>query len=351
VKVYRYRAAEGEDCREGTVFDGRYRYLLYDTDYGMGLKFLGWFGLEAESPRLDELCKRSEHTGMFRSLLRREEFRILFINCVMHLMNGAFSPEVVSNVLNEYNGKRDRELVYMMESTELLKNSLWEPDDNNIENVTLELAEIVNFAEIRSGFVQAEMQQMWNCGELMQVSVASIPGGSLYIGGVCVREKEYEGSYPGNVPLEIWWDTDPGITVQGYYVNSGFVKGERLSVMPGEWQEEGYVLIEPVYETEPVESLVIDSYHIRGPEDYVVLCNNGQTTVSLSEYALTDSEEKWTKGRLPDVKVEPGEEYIVYGGEYSGSRVENSVQFSFSWKKEEKIWLIHASGRVVDCRN
>lgn len=363
VKVYRYLPAEGEAYREGTVFDGRYRYLLFDTDYGMALKFQGWYGVGAEDPRLYELCETSGYTGMFRSLLKRDEFRVLFIQSIVHLMNGAFSPEGVYEVLDEYHRKRDRELEYMMESTELLKNSLWEPDDNNMENVLAELAEIGEFADIRPGFVLEEMQQEWDCGEMTTVSVNRIPGCSLYMGGLQVEEtvrkgiseeadeKCYEGKYPENVPLEIRWDTAPGITVKGYYVNSKFVEGESITLEPGKWQKAERVTIDPVFSAEPVESVVIDSYHIRGKEDYVVLRNNGQTTVLLSDYALTDSEEKQSRGRLPDVELKPGEEYVVYGRKYSGSMTENSVRLPISWKAEDTVRLIHASGREVDCKN
>lgn len=66
-------------------------------------------------------------------------------------------------------------------------------------------------------------------------------------------------------------------------------------------------MVEPVFETEQVEGPVIAAFHIRGREDYIVLQNNGQIMVDLSEYALSDEKNAWEKGRLPRVELAPGE--------------------------------------------
>lgn len=147
VKVYRYVNDNG-DYQEGSVFDGKYRYLLFDTDYGMGLKFQGWYGCDETSRRLGELSDFNANSLIFSALLQREEFKNLFVNEVLCLLNESFSVDEVTAVLNELNHKRLDELQYMMENTSLLKNSLWETDDNNMDNVYQEWQEILNFAEL-----------------------------------------------------------------------------------------------------------------------------------------------------------------------------------------------------------
>lgn len=49
----------------------------------------------------------------------------------------------------------------------------------------------------------------------------------------------------------------------------------------------------------------------------------------LSDHALTDSEEKWSKGRLPNIELNPKDEYVVYGKNYAGDKAENSTQVFF----------------------
>lgn len=353
VKVYRYKCAEDEDYSEGSVFDGRYRYLLFDTDYGMGLKTFGWYGLDATDKRLDDLSENIESASLFRSLLNREEFKTLFIQAVMHLMGGSFSETVVSDVLNEYDAKRHEELRHMMEETDVLKNSIWESDDNNMENVAAELAEIIDFARCRPDTVLEEMQDKWECGRPVRLCVTSEAEGNIVVGGLKTGESKYAGLCLANVPLHIMVEPVSGVTVTGYYVNSVFVEGEEIELIPAEWLEgeDDSILIRAAVEIEPVESLVISAYHIRGQDDYVVLQNNGQISLRLSDYALTDSREEWSKGRLPEKKLEPGEKYVVYGQKYSGNMEKNSVQVPFSWNTEEEILLIHVSKGIVDSKN
>lgn len=353
VRVYRYKCAEGEEYREDTVYDGKYRYLLFDTDYGMGLKFQGWYGLDAENKRLEALASGEREAVLFASLLKKEEFRRLFIYSVMDLMSNSFSETVVSSVLHEYNAKRDEELRYMMEETDILKNSLWESDDNDMENVEQELMEIIDFAERRPAVVLEELQDMWDCGEPIKLSVSSGEAGKILVGGLKTGKTEYEGVCLANIPMEIAIEPACGIRVTGYYVNSVFMEGEKMELMPGEWPvgSDNSIFIEPVTETEEVESLIISAYHIRGTDDYIILRNNGQTLINLSDYALTDSAEEWSKGKLPELQLEPGEEYVVYGDKYSGEMDKGSTQVPFSWNGKEEILLTHVFKGIVDSKN
>lgn len=353
VKVYRYKCAEDEEYCEGTVFDGKYRYLLFDTDYGMGLKFLGWFGLDVEDKRLKSLSEEENLAVLFSCLLNREEFKECFIHSVTDLISNSFAEPVVTSTLYEYNIKRYEELRYMMEETELLKNSIWEADDNNMENMEQELTVITDFAARRPNVLLEELREMWDCGEPIKLYISSEDAGNILIGGLKTGKTEYEGLCLENIPLEISVEPACGVKVIGYYVNSAFIEGETVSLMPGEWREgsDGSIRIEPVAETEAVESLIISAYHIRGTNDCVTLQNNGQMSLRLSDYALSDSEEEWSKGKLPDLQLAPGEECVVYGHKYSGEMEDNSIQVPFSWNETEEILLIHVSKGIVDRKN
>ena len=92
----------------------------------------------------------------------------------------------------------------------------------------------------------------------------------------------------------------------------------------------------------------LKAYNVDGPEDYVVLKNEGMTDILLSEYYLTDTEEDPARGGLPSVTLHPGDEFVVYGIKYSGNCVENSVQVSFSWNEEEAIYLFHGTEGLLE---
>lgn len=350
VKVYRYQCAEGEEYQEGTVFDGKYRYLLFDTDYGMGLMFQGFFGIGAWDRRLDELCETEEGAELFQCLIRRDEFRNLFINEVLNLVNGSFSEESVLRTIVEYNYKRYDELKYMMEETDILKNSLWESDDNSISHVDAEMECIREFGQVRPDIVIDELQQRWG-GESVYLEIIAPAEVQLSVNGMRV-ENDYTGLYLENIPLDITCEPLPGISVNGYMVGEKYMEGMSITIVHGDLMESGETLIiEPAYVVEPSESLTIVSYHISGEDDYVILKNNGQKQVNLSNYAVTDSAGEYAQGHLPNVQLFPGEEYVIYGRRYKGMQVDNSVQVSFAWSTDEEIILAHMSAGVVDVKN
>lgn len=346
VKVYRYVNDNG-DYQENTVFDGKYRYLLFDTDYGMGLKFQGWFGADAQGRRLGEL---SEYYPLFACLLEREEFRNSFVNALLCLMNGSFSVDEVSEVLKELNEKQEKELQYMMEETTLLKNSLWESDDNSMENVRQEWQEILDFVQQRPQTVIEELNEKWDCGETRSVKFTRTDVGEIIIGGQTVGE-EFDGYWLENIPMEISFETSPGVIVEGYKVNSTYMEGTTISIIPGEWTQT--LVIEPVLKYSDEESIQITSYDIDGTEDYIVLENNGRSAVLLSQYYISDTEDEPYKGKLPAVTLQPGESFVIYGSKYlieENTSEKNYLQVSFSWNVEEKVILSHKVNGIVDVK-
>lgn len=390
VKIYRYLCAPGEEYTENTVFDGRFRYLLYDTDYGMGLKFLGWFGNDAQTRVLQDLCSSNEYTGLFQSLLQRDDFRNLFINEILSLMNTSFARSSVEDALNDLNSSRYEELRYMMEETDLLKDSLWESDDNGIANVDNEMAVILNFADNRPATVATELQEQWDCGGFVTVEIPGMSDTTMAgqfseadDAGATLANADtgfqvqinhnpisanadagtFVGTYFEKIPLTISCDATPGVIIDGYRIvgvtsntaesaDATYLPGSKITITPADYAFPGETLrIEVVFRTEAVESMVINRFHIRGTQDYIVLRNNGQTTVLLSDYSLVDTFDDLSKGQLPYQYLQPGEEFVVYGKAYTGYMTGKHCQATYGWATDEPLLLVHSTRGIVDARN
>lgn len=155
-KVYRYVSPEGGYI-ENTVFDGKYRYLLYDLDYAFGLLTLNdTTGFLAETLTMKDLLGG---TPLFAALMKREDCRQYFINYNCDLINGAMSAENVSGILMRMHSSRQEELRYMLEETALLEEKLWnwEPSIGSYNNVELNCDRIVKFATDRPRYVLWDM--------------------------------------------------------------------------------------------------------------------------------------------------------------------------------------------------
>lgn len=348
VKAYRYITGEGEEYREGTVFDGRYRYLLYDLDYGMGLIFFGWIGSDENTEILRDLCN-PDYNLLFASLMQRKECRDAFINHVVNLGNVSFSPESVSRELEQLNESRWNELEYMMNQTDILKGSVWESDDNSIENVKEELQVIQRFAENRRAKVLTEMMYTWDCGRLFQAEAEKSEAGEVCINGQPIVTDSW---YFGGIPMELTVKTGVGVEVRGYNVNGIYLEGSEVEILADDYLGDNEKLtIIPEYEFVEKEQLSVRSFSCRGTQDRVVLENTGSTGIHLEDYFVSDDFDTPFRERLPEAVLEPGECFTVYGIKYKGEMEEGSFQVFFSWAKEEPVILSHVEKGVVDCRN
>lgn len=350
VKVYRYECAEGETYREGTVFDGKYRWLLFDTDYCLGLIFLDFYGHDVTVTRMNDFLESNEHTVLFRSLSQREEFRELYSAKMLYLMNEIFTRDHVSDTMYQLNVKRYDELNYMVSQTDILKDSIWKDwgvGEGDMAKTENEWARILEYTMARPQYIVGELQQEWQCGNVLSLQLSMQEEGSVLINGMNAG-KEYNGQWLDHVTAEIGCDLPVGMTVSGWNVNEEYVEGEVLRLTEELLKDAGSTLVvSPVIQTVNAESLMVASYSIGDAQDYVVLYNNGTATVNLSHYALADSEDSLSGATLPSHSLAPGEKYYVYGEKYTGMMEENSTQVAFSWNDEERIYLYSESAGMT----
>ncbi len=343
VKVYRYMCAEGEDYQEGTVFDGRYRFLLFDMDYSFGLFFLDMHGHNVSTQRLKGFMTTDSNATLFRAMMQREEFKDMFSGKVMYLMNEICTRDNVSEKMYNLNVMRYDELKYMIEETTILQGSIWEPWGvglGGMSDTEAEWGEILTYVEQRPLYIIQELQNELQYGDAYSLSVFTGEG-EVLINGMSVGEV-YSGSWLEGIPLEVTCSLPVGKTVKGYLINGDYADGSvyRLTHIDGELSG-AEIAIQPVIETVDVQSLTVSSYHISDSQDWVVLYNNGTVVLNLSEYALADSEETLSNATLPAMELQPGEKIKVYGKHYTGEMEEKSVQMNFAWNDEEQIYLYH----------
>lgn len=146
-KCYRYFAAGGEECTTPQT-DGRWRFLIHDTDYCMGI-------YEEDATKmtfnpmevvLDEENER--YSPMFAKLMEREDCRQYFVDEMERLMDGALSEQNMVNTLDEMDRSRMKEMrVYYEVLDELRKqdHSLW----STYGDYTARVAQVRMFARRR----------------------------------------------------------------------------------------------------------------------------------------------------------------------------------------------------------
>lgn len=123
-RCFRYYAAEDEAYGTGEK-DGRWRYLLHDTDVCFGT----YHSTEDAGAARNDLeavlgsPESSSYSPLLSALLKREDCKQYFINKMLEYMNGALSYENVCKVLDTLCAERDTELTYYYEHLNTLAAS------------------------------------------------------------------------------------------------------------------------------------------------------------------------------------------------------------------------------------
>lgn len=150
-KCYRYVPAEGENF-EG-VYDGRWRYLLHDTDFSFHI--YGSSDVAADHNNVQAILNPNSdrYAPLLDALMHRSDCRDYFLNKLEELSEGALSGENVTKTLYAMHVERCTEQDYMYQHMENLKkagdNSFWSSSYTLSENMDM----IRAFANERDDYI------------------------------------------------------------------------------------------------------------------------------------------------------------------------------------------------------
>lgn len=336
LKVYRYVAPE--DTYGDSVFDGRYRHLLYDVDYGFGIiEFIGYNAWTRTIPLA------MEGSPLFSALMQRQDCRDYYINYTCDLMNGALSAERVSEKLSEMSAEREAELIYMLEETTIMEGSWgWEENlSTHYDTVEKSYATIRNFAKERPLQVLNDMIECLGVQAVDAYTLTLRQNGlsSVQLNSITVDERDFSGTYFGSVPVLL----TPKMAANEEFVHwivNGEIRTEEQLQLTTEDMVEYRIEVELV--TKPVENpvLQINAVRAKGNSDYIELVNYSDKDVSTGGYYLTDGEDLYQYA-LPDIILRPGETRRFYGQECEDLEGLGEFGLNFDIKQGETITLTY----------
>lgn len=138
-KCYRYVPAEGEQL-DG-VYDGRWRYLLHDTDFSFHIYGSDDVAADYNNIRLILSPSSDRYAPLLDALLHRKDCRDYFLDKLKQLSEGALSGENVTKTLYAMHVERCTEQDYMYMHMENLKkagdHSFWSSAYTLAENMDM----------------------------------------------------------------------------------------------------------------------------------------------------------------------------------------------------------------------
>ncbi|MBQ7939301.1 MAG: CotH kinase family protein [Clostridia bacterium] len=326
-KAYRYYAAEGEEYQPGTVFDGRWRFVVHDTD--------GTFGENGNLLNLHVLSKTAaRRSELFQALMKRQDCVDIFIEDLMEVMNGAFSQENYSNLISTMHEMRKAEAT--------LYNATSRYATNSIENIELRLKEFYQFAKNRSkSLTRIDLPIAFGTSRDTYNIHISAPENAYIMTGNWKIDKEFNGLYIVEYGEDFEIFPHVGYEFSHWIVNGETIVYDRvLSLDVEDAVDRKNITVTPVVvrKTEDLR-LTVYEYSASGSQDYIVLYNPYDTPISTEGYQLSDSDQKLGAYTLPNKIVQPGETVTVYCKDYVGKEALHQMGTSFNLRTGETLYL------------
>lgn len=327
--------------------DGRWRWILFDTDWGFGLH-------QHDAYKNNSLAFHTEADGpawpnppwstlILRKLLENDDFRRQFVNRFADHLNFSFDPDRVLHHIDSLKWIYEPEMDRHLDRWRLSKRK-WENQINRMKA----------FADERPAYVRMHMMDKFNTGGQRQLHAETTAGGSIVINGhLRIRhDKAFDGIYFENYPVHIRAVPDYGYRFSHW---EGVTLDDNQRSFEIQLRKKQYVfkaVFEPFAHPLLGQVMINEIAPInKKAGDWIEIYNNTNKRVTLTDWVLTDLKNEWT---FPRSVIDP-HDYLVlcrdsskFFGQFPSSyNVLVGPDFGIN-KHKETLALFSRLGAVVD---
>jgi uncharacterized repeat protein (TIGR02543 family) len=265
--------------------NGKWRWIIYDTDFGFNLSYGGHVGHNtldfALEPNGPDWPNPSWSTYVFRKMTESPVFVRKFVNRMSGLMNTSFDKEYANKVIDSLSQKIALE---MEQHQDRWGGSVagWE---GSVEGLR-------SFADGRRDYMEDFIQQRFNLTEPVQITVDvnNAEYGEVKVHRTKPETYPWSGSYFGNNKLDISAIPKPGYVFTGWSGTSTSTNNTieiqprgsyTANFEPSENQTSNIVINEIMYN---------DSEEVN-PGDWIELYNAADFTIDISGWLVKDEDD------------------------------------------------------------
>jgi hypothetical protein len=343
VQMWSYRR-DGYEPDAPYGLDGRWRYMLKDTDFGFSL-----YGVNYNQNNLQMTASANSRPVPLGPLLKNEGFRRSFINYFADMLNTSLSTENMLEVINAY------QLNIAPEIKEHIFR--WNLNGRSLENWDNNVSIMRTFAKERPEYMRGFIKEYFNLEATVELEVTLINGGgTVKINTLEIdeREKSWKGTYFTGVPIELSAQPKQGYSFAGWTVDGMEYINDSL-VLEGDTRiTANFIKIEE--ETVPehisiasrvVINEIMSSGHDYGETDWIELYNPTEESISLRNYYLSDNKRDLRKWQFSAVTLQPKQYLQIW---CSGRDLRNPLKelhTNFKIKFGETLYLTYFDGRTI----
>jgi len=351
--------------------DGKWRWLVYDVDWGFGVNAYGRGGNQygydyntleyatSPQPTPNHHANPPWSTLLLRRLLENDQFKNDFINRFADYFNTIFQPEVVIDKILEIQNLIEPEILHHIskwsQSYPLWsRHSLWWNDVNRWYSF---IQIMVDFAYNRVPYMRGHIIRKFKLGGVAEITLNVSPkaGGSIKVSTIVIENFPWQGNYFMNIPITV-----TAIPHSNYKFSrwTGLNSSNSDSIII---ELTGKASLTAVFEPKAgnSESVVINEINYNSntsfdPEDWIELYNNSGTSIDIVGWQLKDSDDN-NIYYIPNNIVLNLQEYLVLCRDTSSFKtyfpnVSNIIgNFDFGLNSNgESIRLYNGTNMIID---
>jgi len=327
--------------------DGKWRWIMYDTDWGFGLH-------SSKAYKFNSLNFHTRPDGpswpnppwstlILRKLLENPDFREKFVLRFTDHLNSTFASERVESKINEIHQQLNPEMGRHLERWKLKE-----------DNWKLHINIMRTFAKERPDYVRMHLMEMFDTGDLVNFEASATSGGQILINDqITVKDQAFKGQYFEKLPIQIkaipkfgyrfigWKGVD--LDDSSLEASISLKRGQTIKVK---------ALFAP-YMHPLAGSIMINevSNNNKKSGDWVEIYNYSDKAVKLDNWFLTDSKHYF---KIPPITISSKDYVILCQNKEKFLKVHpkqfNAVgnfEFGLS-KRDEALGLFTSDGAAID---
>lgn len=325
--------------------NGRWRWILYDTDWGFGLH-------DEEAYSHNSLAFHTEDDGpawpnppwstfILRNLMKNQIFKDKFVVRFCDYLNTTFESNDVLDKINQFYRVLDPEIDRHHERWNL-NRAIW----------LKEIDVMRGFAAERPQYMRMFLQETFDAGAEVDVQVSATRGGVVYLNNnIKIDETPFKGVYFNQIPIQLKAEANLGYR---------FSHWEGMDI-----EEDVFTLaldkdryrLKAVFEpyTHPLAGKVIINEvnsNFKKAADWVEIFNNSDQSIQMENWVLVDDAKN--EFRFPRIALQPNNYLIVCENKQkfqnvfpSQYKIVGDLTFGLN-KRKETIQLFTTKGEMVD---
>lgn len=347
-KVYRYASGSADEGKYPC--DGKWRFMLYDSDFCFGL-YSGdafeqnianlfdeeYFGLFPEDWTKDVHDDGEKYTrsDLLISLCKRDDVRERFVNILCDIMNWYYSGERVNDYLDSYHTLRLHELVAAANEG---KANTW--------SINSQLLNVREYIKTRPYSAKRQIMKVFSeYTETYKIKAYPTIGVTQHINTANIYpDSEYDFSGEYFVGCEV---TVSPTESDGYEFVCWEINGERVYEREVVLSAEKYgenITVKAIVNN-IAENITISEVKYKGSSnDYVMLYNPTEEDITLKGYVLSDGDGDFS---LPTVTLKAGGSAKVICENYSAKDTKGSIKCDFNLSEKETLSLRDGNGNTL----